>query len=111
MFETQLSQRTDHIFYPTDVDISKLSNIFYLEVLVVSLQFRALEEFHTVRSSVQTLMMMMTGEYGYQNLQVVDELSALIFYSFYVILVFFVLVNMCESLASLRLVPTLPLSR
>jgi len=57
----------------------------------------ALEDFHTVTSSVQTLMMMMTGEYGYQNLQVVDERSALTFYSFYVILVFFILVNMCAS--------------
>ncbi len=55
-----------------------------------------LEDFHTVAASIQTLMMMMTGEYGYQNLQIVDEVSALTFYSFYVILVFFILVNMCE---------------
>ena len=67
-----------------------------------------LEEFHTVTASIQTLMMMMTGEYGYQNLQAVDEVSALTFYSFYVILVFFILVNMCKSLALLRLLPTPP---
>jgi hypothetical protein len=53
-----------------------------------------LEEFSTISASLQTLVMMMTGEVGYERLQAVNETSALTFYSFYLILVFFILVNM-----------------
>ncbi len=39
-------------------------------------------------------MMMMTGEYGYESVQAVNEVSASMFYVLYLILVFFILVNM-----------------
>ena len=70
-----------------------------------------LKDFHTVSASIQTLMMMMTGEYGYQSLQSVNEVSAMTFYSFYVILVFFILVNMCESRLPQLWMPRCPIHR
>jgi hypothetical protein len=39
-------------------------------------------------------MMMMTGEYGYESIQEVSQVSAAIFYTLYLILVFFILVDM-----------------
>merc|ERR1711998_69478 len=53
----------------------------------------ALEEFSDVWSSIQVLFMMMTGEYGYEPIYGVDKLSAPIFYYSYLILVFFLLLN------------------
>jgi hypothetical protein len=42
----------------------------------------SLAEFSTVGSASQTLIMLMTGEFGYEGLQSVNETSALMFYSF-----------------------------
>ena len=53
-----------------------------------------LEEFSTISRSFQTLMMMMTGEYGYEGIQEVSQVFAAMFYVLYLILVFFILVNM-----------------
>eukprot|EP01043_Picozoa_sp_COSAG02_P110489 COSAG02_NODE_46612_length_347_cov_1.040323_1_plen_59_part_01 len=36
----------------------------------------------------------MTGEYGFEPVQEVDQTSAVVFYGVYLMLVFFVLVNM-----------------
>ena len=46
------------------------------------------------RYSFQTLIMMLTGEYGYEPVQKVDQLGACVFYTLYLLLVFFILVNM-----------------
>ena len=76
---------------------------FMLMFLLVNMTFtimgmlmfgNILAEFSTMGSSIQTLMMMMTGEYGYEAMQSVNELSASTFYVLYLILVFFILVNM-----------------
>ena len=76
---------------------------FMLMFLLVNLTFtimgmlmfgNILAEFSTIGASIQTLMMMMTGEYGYEAMQSVNELSAATFYALYLILVFFILVNM-----------------
>ena len=40
-----------------------------------------LEEFSTISLSLQTLVMMMTGEVGYESMQTVNETSAMTFYS------------------------------
>lgn len=76
---------------------------FMLMFLLVNLTFTMmgmlmfgaiLPEFSTMGSAIQTLMMMMTGEYGYEAVQAVNEVSASTFYVLYLILVFFILVNM-----------------
>ena len=65
----------------------------YFAVMGVIMFGSALEEFSDVWSSTQVLFMMMTGEYGYEPIWEVDEIAAPVFYYSYLLLVFFLLLN------------------
>ena len=53
----------------------------------------ALPEWNSIWSACQTLFMMVTGEYGYEPLWGIDPTTAPIFYGLYLVLCFFLLVN------------------
>mmetsp|Transcript_46079 Transcript_46079/g.147439 ORF Transcript_46079/g.147439 Transcript_46079/m.147439 type:complete len:878 (-) Transcript_46079:623-3256(-) len=53
----------------------------------------ALEEWSNAWAAIQTLFMMITGEYGYDPIMKVDSVGAPIFYLMYLMIVFFLLIN------------------
>jgi len=93
-------------------DLTKFAIMFFLcmasFVIMGILMFgSALEEWSTPWNAFQVLFMMITGEYGYEPLLEVDPVGAPIFFFLFLVIVFFLLVNillaiMMDAYATIR---------